>query len=161
MLCFVNVRTLDPPQGTYIWLPLLPYSMSRHNYGDQALLIRPERWLSDSSNNITNLSLEGSTEDPSISTTTAPGQAPDPYTFMAGPRDCIGQALAKLELQVVLATMLSRFRVLPGPQLEKELQTAAALGQPPLIGIHALAGAHITMQPEDGSMILRLEPRVV
>jgi len=25
---------------------------------------------------------------------------PDPYTFMAGPRDCIGQSLAKLELQV-------------------------------------------------------------
>lgn len=147
-------------QGTFIFIPLLPYSMARHNYGKDTLHIRPERWLSDTSNTVTNLDIGSNTDDPSVTATTAPGQTPDPYTFMAGPRDCIGQALAKLELQVVLATMVSRFRVLPGPQLEQELQIAAKTGQPPLTAIHALAGAHLTLQPEDGTMKLRLEPRL-
>jgi hypothetical protein len=70
----------------------------------------------------------------------------------------IGQNLAKLELQV-LATLLSRFRLSPGPELEQELQLAAATGQPVVNAVHALAGAFVTLQPLSGHMVLRLEPR--
>jgi hypothetical protein len=72
----------------------------------------------------------------------------------------IGQNLAKLELQVVLATLLSRFKFSPGPELEQELKLAAATGQPPLSALHALAGAFITLQPMSGHMMLRISSRV-
>ena len=71
----------------------------------------------------------------------------------------IGQNLAKLELQVVLATLLSRFRFRPGPELEHELQLAAATGQPVVTAVHALAGAFVTMQPLSGEMVLRISAR--
>jgi hypothetical protein len=75
------------------------------------------------------------------------------------PSHSIGQNLAKLELQVVLATWLSRFRFSPGPELEQELQVAAATGQPVVAAVHALAGAFVTLQPLSGSMELRMEAR--
>jgi hypothetical protein len=59
----------------------------------------------------------------------------------------------------VLATLLARFKFLPGPKLQQELDTAAATGQPPVAALHALAGVHITMQPEDGQMLLLVQPR--
>jgi hypothetical protein len=69
----------------------------------------------------------------------------------------IGQNLAKLELQVVLATLLSRFRFSPGPELDQELNLAAATGQPPVKAVHALAGAFITLQPLSGHLVLRID----
>jgi hypothetical protein len=71
----------------------------------------------------------------------------------------IGQNLANLELQVVLATMLSRFRFSPGPELEQELRLAAATGQPPLSAVHTLAGFFVTLQPMSGQMMLRVSNR--
>jgi cytochrome P450 len=71
----------------------------------------------------------------------------------------IGQNLAKLELQVVLATLLSRFRFSPGPELDQELRLAAATGQPPVNAVHALAGDYITMQPLSGRMMLDITAR--
>jgi hypothetical protein len=69
----------------------------------------------------------------------------------------IGQNLAKLELQVVLATLLSRFRFSPGPELEQELKLAAASGQPVVNAVHNLAVDCITLQPLSGHMVLRME----
>jgi hypothetical protein len=71
----------------------------------------------------------------------------------------VGQNLARLELQVVLATFLSRFRFRPGPELEQELKLAAATGEPVVNAVHNLAGDYITMQPLSGEMMLRLEAR--
>jgi hypothetical protein len=71
----------------------------------------------------------------------------------------IGQNLAKLELQVVLATLLSRVRFSPGPDLQQELKLAAATGQPPVKAVHALAGDYITMQPLSGKMVLNITAR--
>ena len=72
----------------------------------------------------------------------------------------IGQNLARLELQVVLATFLSRFKFSPGPELEQELKLAKALGQSPVSALHALAGAFITLQPMSGHMMLKISSRV-
>jgi len=71
----------------------------------------------------------------------------------------LGQNLAKLELQVGLATLLSRFRFLPGPCLHRELEIAAASGQPPVAAVYALAEVHVTLQPSGGKMLLIAEPR--
>lgn len=68
----------------------------------------------------------------------------------------IGQNLAKLELQVVLATLLSRFSFSPGHDLQRELDLAAATGQPPVAAVHALAGAFLTLQPLDGRLVLNI-----
>lgn len=75
------------------------------------------------------------------------------------PNCSIGQNLAKLELQVVLATLLSRFTFSPGPELHRELQLAAATGQPALMAVHALAGCYVTLQPLSGAMRLRVTAR--
>ncbi len=71
----------------------------------------------------------------------------------------IGQNLAKLELQVVLATLLSRFAFSPGPDLQRELDLAAATGQPTVAAVHALAGNYLTMQPLSGHLVLNIRPR--
>jgi len=71
----------------------------------------------------------------------------------------IGQNLAKLELQVVLSTLLSRFKFSPGQELEKELQVAAATGQPATKAVQALAGAFVTLQPLAGRMHLKIAAR--
>ncbi len=65
----------------------------------------------------------------------------------------------KLELQVVLATLLSRFRFSPGPELEQELKLAAATGQPAVAAVHAMAGAFITLQPLAGRIMLKISSR--
>ena len=144
-------------QGAFVMIPLLALSLSTQNYGSDALIFRPDRWL-----------VNGSTTDggsncnqPTNTTTNAAAAAvyPDPQSFSAGPRDCIGQALAKLELQVVVSTLVSRMSFTPGPRLEEELRCAAASGQPPITALHALAGVHVTLQPEDGEMLLRVLPR--
>jgi hypothetical protein len=71
----------------------------------------------------------------------------------------IGQNLAKLELQVVLATLLSRFKFSPGPALQQELAVAAATGRVRVEALHALAGVHVTLQPNSGVLELAVEPR--
>jgi hypothetical protein len=61
--------------------------------------------------------------------------------------------------QVVTATIVSRFKLLPGDKLQHEMAVAAATGQPPIAALHALAAAHITLQPEDGHLMLKITPR--
>jgi hypothetical protein len=75
-------------------------------------------------------------------------------------RDCsAGQNLAKLELQVVLATLLSRFTFSPGPELKHELSVTTATGQPVIKAVHALAGDLLTLQPLAGHMKLKITAR--
>lgn len=71
----------------------------------------------------------------------------------------LGQNLAKVELQVVLAMLLSRFKFSPGPDLQREAAVAAATGKPPITAVYALAEVHVTLQPAGGKMLLLAEPR--
>jgi cytochrome P450 len=71
----------------------------------------------------------------------------DPWTFSIGPRDCAGQALARMELQVVIATLIGRFH----------LQLAPDVG-----GWEGLLGRrmyHTTLQVQGGLPLL-FRPRV-
>eukprot|EP00955_Chlamydomonas_euryale_P058328 357027-Chlamydomonas_euryale.AAC.4 len=49
----------------------------------------------------------------------AAGRLKEPAAFSVGPRDCVGQALARLELMVVLAATLARFV----PHLDEAINT--------------------------------------
>jgi cytochrome P450 len=71
----------------------------------------------------------------------------------------LGQNLAKVELQVVLAMLLSRFKFRPGPDLQQEVEMAAATGKPPITAVYALAEVHVTLQPAGGNLVLVAEPR--
>jgi cytochrome P450 len=156
-------------------IPLLPLGLAKHAFGPDALEFRPERWMGGAGGAASPAShsaaADGSSPRPGGGAGTeaaadnkqhsggGSGGPPDPLTFLAGPRDCIGQNLAKLELQVVLATLLGRFRFGPGPELAQELAVAAATGQPPVAALHALAGVHITLQPLSGRMEFSVTPR--
>ncbi|WIA20759.1 hypothetical protein OEZ85_005126 [Tetradesmus obliquus] len=176
--CDVTLCGHTVKKGTLVMMPLLAVSLSTANYGSDAMLFKPQRWLAGSKPAGT--AAEGAADDDdgaadrdqqprsaagvgskggSSSSSSSSSTVPDPQTFMTGPRDCIGQALAKLELMAVLATLLGRFEFAPGPKLAQELAAAAATGQPPAAALHGLAGVHVTMQPEDGTMLLRVAPR--
>jgi cytochrome P450 len=71
----------------------------------------------------------------------------------------LGQNLAEVELQVVLAMLLSRFKFRPGPDLQLELEVAAATGKTPITAVYGLAEVHVTLQPAGGKMLLVAEPR--
>jgi cytochrome P450 len=63
-----------------------------------------------------------------------------------GPRDCVGQALARLEMQVFLAELFSRFHV----------SLAPGMGSPTEIFDRQIF--HITLS-FDSEVLLRMEPR--
>jgi pheromone shutdown protein TraB len=71
----------------------------------------------------------------------------------------LGQNLAKLELQVVLATLLSRFRFSPGPELQAAVEVAQHTGLSPIAAVYDCAEVHVTLQPAGGQMLLRVEQR--
>lgn len=148
------------PKGAIVMMPLLPFGLSQRIYGADVLEYKPERWMTATAAG--DGKAAAAAAGGSVLTSPAAGGGavpPDPLTFLTGQRDCIGQNLAKLEVQVVLATWLSRFRFSPGPELDRELQVAAATGQPVVAAVHALSGDFITLQPLSGSMDLRLEAR--
>jgi len=114
--------------GTIVGFPPYAVDNSALSYGEDAELFKPERWLQARGDS----TWEQAGEDPAAA---APGtggpQAPgstrlkEPIAFSVGPRDCVGQALARLELQVFLAMLLSQFRlqlapVMGGPKAARE-----------------------------------------
>jgi cytochrome P450 len=143
-------------QATVVMFPLLAIGNSKAVYGPDARDFNPQRWLRQQRGVESQQPGAAVVQPAPLAAAAAP---PEPLTFMAGPRDCIGQNLAKLELQVVLATLLGRFRFGPGPELAQELAVAAATGQPPVAALHALAGVHITLQPLSGRMEFSVTPR--
>lgn len=74
-------------QGTLVMLQLLPYSLSTHNYGPDALDFKPQRWVDNT------MLASGTSDDVGASTGAAAaagvgaGGPPDPITFLTGPRD--------------------------------------------------------------------------
>jgi cytochrome P450 len=74
------------------------------------------------------------------------GRLKEPVAFSMGPRDCAGQALARLELQVFIAELFSRFRV----------SLAPGMGSPEEIFDRQIY--HVTLS-FDGEVLLRMEPR--
>jgi len=85
------------PPGTVVLLPIFVCGRRTSVYGPDAGEFRPERWL-----------------DP------APGAAhppPDSPAFSLGPRDCVGQSLARVELAAAVAMLVAAFRWRPAQRV--------------------------------------------
>jgi cytochrome P450 len=155
-------------QGTPVGIPWFAFGHNPATYGQDVADFKPERWLTGRNNS--SMSSVSSTDDsdsqpsPSPSLSAAAGSAAagaaaavqrvsstkqlqDPWTFSIGPRDCAGQALARLELQVVIAAIVGNFRVKLGPGVD---------GWEGLLGKRMF---HTTLQVRDGLPLL-LTPRV-
>ncbi len=89
----------------------------------------------------------------------APPAAAMPFSW--GPRDCIGQALARLELQVMLAVLVGRYRLAPaldllqdGPEYWKD----TSADPDSIVPLRRRAVYNITMGTKHGLPLL-LTPR--
>ncbi|XP_065070233.1 cytochrome P450 1A1-like [Rhopilema esculentum] len=92
--CDTSVAGYKIPKGTHVFYNL--YAMhhdERHWVGPEDF--RPERWLDEEGKYI-------------------PGAKPSFLPFSAGKRVCFGEALAKMELFLILAKVYQRFEFLPG-----------------------------------------------
>ena len=98
---------------------------------------------------------------------------PEPLTFSLGARDCVGQTLARLELQVMVASLVAAFEWTPGHMLEemmvvKQKQQEEGGAAPAGAESHVASGVqvlydigqcHLTLQPQHGKMMLKPAPR--
>ena len=152
-------------------VPMGPLGTSIHNYGPTAGTFDPERWLSTSRAASPSKDAPSNPDD-ADDVTAGGGGLPDPLSFSVGPRDCVGQTLARLELQVVVAAMVAGFNWTPGKVLEdlirkeerkqQEGEEGGAAGTSLSAAVKALYGTaqyHITLQPRNGEMLLRASPR--
>lgn len=64
------------------------------------------------------------------------------FPFGGGPRFCIGNAFAMMELQLLLAMIVQRFRVAPAPGFQLALE--------PSITLRPAAGLSLTLEPREG-----------
>lgn len=62
--------------------------------------------------------------------------------FGAGPRMCIGSAFATMEIKIVLAMLLQRFRIAPLPKQEIDFRVAITMAPKP--------GIQVALHPADG-----------
>lgn len=153
-------------QDTAVGVPLFAFGHSPHIYGPDVEEFRPSRWLAGSSRTSSAggvraadgaVATEPAGADPMASTDSAvaavggsssSSKLQDPWTFSIGPRDCAGQALARLELQAVIAMLVGRF----------EIELAPEVGG--WEGLLARRMYHITLQVQ-GGLPMRFRPRAV
>lgn len=81
---------------------------------------------------------------------------PRPYTYMAfsaGPRMCIGASFAMMELKIVLAMILQRFRlsVVPGARIDRQVTVTLAPRHGLPMRIHA-SDQRVAAQPVSGDI---------
>lgn len=89
------------PKGTQATISPWAMNRSRAFWGDDAGQFNPDRWLDESN---------------------ATGGAKSPYaflTFLHGPRSCIGQNFARLEMKCLLAALVMRLRFEPADPDQK------------------------------------------
>eukprot|EP00775_Hariotina_reticulata_P012934 gene12934-13062_t len=112
------------PSGTVVGTPLFAIQNTVHNW-DQPDEYRPQRWL--------DVPVETYVYD----STNNSGGGKRGITFMPfseGPRNCVGQSLAKMEVLTLLAKLLSNFR----------LELAPEMGGRP--GVISRESTHLTLQ---------------
>ncbi|KAI8476126.1 MAG: cytochrome P450 [Monoraphidium minutum] len=131
-----EVRGVVLPKGTMVAQPFFALGRSPANWGHDAREFKPQRWLPGGANGGANGVANGKAKggggggrdtdgeaDQGEGAEAAPAAAgeaaglTDAMPFSTGPRDCVGRALATLELQAVLATLVGHFTFLlpPGP----------------------------------------------
>lgn len=107
------------PKGTTVVLAPWAVNTSRETWGDDALLFRPERWLSSTTPLPAGIS-HPDNPPPPLAKKSPDGEKLDrskglektPYallTFLHGPRSCIGQSFARAELACLVAAWVCAF----------------------------------------------------
>lgn len=112
------------PAGTIVATPLFAIQNTVHNW-ERPEDFMPERWL--------DVPVETYVYD----STGGPAGGKRGITFMPfseGPRNCVGQSLAKMEVMTLLAKLLSNFR----------LELAPEMGGRP--GVISRESTHLTLQ---------------
>jgi cytochrome P450 len=187
---FPTASLLSYLQGTHVIIPPYPIGVSVANYGPTAASFIPERWLEqqqlqhlDALREAAGLAPRAAAAAAALvadhfgrrrsSSSSGGVKLPDNLTFSSGPRDCVGQSLAKLEMQSMLATLVGHFELTPGPELQKHLAAAAAAGQDAgddedagvpgsefnaVAVLNELSVYHVTLQSKNG-MALQFVPR--
>ncbi|WFD23411.1 hypothetical protein MEQU1_002100 [Malassezia equina] len=81
------------PKGHELFIPLNVISLSKDLWGEDAQVFNPDRW-----DNIPKSVIDAKMP---------PGQT---FSFLAGPRSCVGKGIAFLETQVIIAHLLLNFK---------------------------------------------------
>uniref|UniRef100_A0A383V6F6 Cytochrome P450 n=1 Tax=Tetradesmus obliquus TaxID=3088 RepID=A0A383V6F6_TETOB len=187
------------PKGMHVIIPPYPIGVSIANYGPTAPRFIPERWLDtqqlehldalrESAGLLPRAAAAAAAVGFGHSSNSSSSRKLAELAFSTGPRDCVGQSLAKLELQAMIATLAGHFALAPGKALQERLAgiaTAAAadeaagsaavdedadvdgegesagfVSQPnPADALKACIMYHVTLQPRGGNMVLRFTPR--
>jgi cytochrome P450 len=126
------------PNGVIVGVPLYALHNTKHNWEDPKSF-KPERWLKVPVETFVYNSLDPEAKG-SESLTFMP--------FSEGPRNCVGQSLAKMEVLGVLAKLLSNFRFTLAPEMNgKE-------------GVTNRESTHLTLQTKGTKGIrMHLTPR--
>lgn len=129
----MHVGPYKVPKGTLVGTPLFAIHNTVHNW-DQPEIFRPERWLDVPAEtyvyNSQAPTATGSCQASSGSEKLQPGSnaaaaaaahsSKKGITFMPfseGPRNCVGQSLAKMEVMTLLAKLLANFRIELAPEM--------------------------------------------
>ena len=149
------------PKGTIVSVSPFVTCLQSRNYSNPTMF-QPERWMQAAAESAkaADVSVTADTARPRDQAPSEQGPAAedsagdsgsggsginDHFAFSVGPRDCVGQQLALLELQMVVATLAGRFEW-EGDALGVELREHITY--------------HVTLQPKGGSLCLRATPRV-
>eukprot|EP00208_Stichococcus_sp_RCC1054_P002339 CAMPEP_0206139828 /NCGR_PEP_ID=MMETSP1473-20131121/7467_1 /ASSEMBLY_ACC=CAM_ASM_001109 /TAXON_ID=1461547 /ORGANISM="Stichococcus sp, Strain RCC1054" /LENGTH=576 /DNA_ID=CAMNT_0053533745 /DNA_START=97 /DNA_END=1827 /DNA_ORIENTATION=+ len=162
---------LRVPAGTAIWTPLCCVQNSVANWGPDATEFKPERWFDKDVDYMFGSSQQQqgrSRGSANGGAPVAPGKVSASYEmgvvrsashqagdeakskrfipFSDGRRDCVGQALAKMNVTAALAILLGNFH----------FELAPEMGGPD--GVRAAEHMAMTLQPEKG-IIMKVHPR--
>ncbi|KAK7678132.1 hypothetical protein QCA50_018925 [Cerrena zonata] len=92
-----TMSEIPVPAGTTVIVAIRPSNLNKELWGDDVLEFKPERWLSPLPSVVTEARI--------------PGVYSNLMTFNGGGRACIGFKFSQLEMKVVLAILVSSFKV--------------------------------------------------
>ncbi|KAJ0404809.1 hypothetical protein P43SY_003485 [Pythium insidiosum] len=96
-------------KGDMVGTPMYALARNPSVWGPDASEFRPERWIDEATGKIKQVA------------------ASKFYTFSAGPRTCVGMSLAMLELRVVVANLLQRYKFAVDPSNDGSYLVAPTL----------------------------------
>ncbi|TFY53271.1 hypothetical protein EVG20_g10195 [Dentipellis fragilis] len=96
------MNSLTIPEGTTLFVGIATANRSPHIWGPDAREWRPERWLKADAIPGVQTAVEGAR---------LPGIYAGMMTFFGGGRSCVGFKFAQMEIKIILATLLTRFKL--------------------------------------------------
>ncbi len=128
-----KVGSYTLPPNTTIATSLFAIHNTKHNW-DEPLAYRPDRWqdvpveqfVADCRGSSSNAQegVDGEDTEWEPSKQRASTKAITFMPFSEGPRNCVGQSLAKMEVLTLLATLLSQFRLELAPEVRLQAHHA-------------------------------------